>query len=199
MKKISLICLTVISLYGCQPKNDLAMEIQVIHQTFEQAVVRVSENDFHSMMRLEPKFPLPGAKPLTMQDTTLRVGKHIYQVADSLFSAKHFKYMPQKGDPVLVKQLIEPTLQSEFVELVQNAKDYQLVKATDSAVFQNKNFNGRLSFSRVAFNADRTEACYYVEQYKNIGRWGWGMGTLVFVAKKNGKWVFARAEEIWII
>ncbi len=199
MKKIYLICLMAIGACGCQPLNSLDEEILVIHQTFEQATVGVSENDFHNLVRFGPTFPPPGAKPLAKRDTALREARHLYEATDSLFNPKHFKYLPAKFDHVLAKRLVETSLESEFAELAKNESGYELVKTNArSALFLDKNFNGKLSFSRVVFNADRTEACYYFEQSRKISHGGWGMGTLVFAIKKDGKWIFKSAEEIWI-
>lgn len=199
MKKIYLICLMATVFSGCQSFGRLDEEVQVIHQTFEQATVGVSENDFHNMLRLGPSFPPPGANPLAKRDTALRKVRHLYEATDSLFNPAHFKSMPNKFDHALANRLAQTSLRSEFAELAINETDYQLVKANhQSTLFLDKNFNGKLSFSRVVFNENRTEACYYFEQSRKISHGGWGMGTLVFATKKDGRWIFKRAKEIWI-
>lgn len=199
MKKIYLVYFVIISLLSCRAK-DYTEEILVIHQTFEQATVAVSDNDLHDMMRFGPKFPPASAPAFIASDTLKRAGKHLYLATDSLLPIKSFRFGPKNATGALEKLLLANNQHSIYVKLTSKNKTYQIANKLDTSIRHHPDFNGNLSFSHVVFNEDRTQACYYFEQSKLIGESkGWGMGTLVFATKQNGIWVFTRVEEIWIV
>lgn len=204
---ILIIAVGLFSSCSQQPKiENIKEEIFVITSTFYKATYAMSKNDHLDMMRFGPLFPPAGSPKFTItSDTALRAGKHLFLADDSLFSIRSFKFFSPKAlankeiNPDSIYQLLwSRTHKSIKANFVIDSISYQI--SNDKSIKKNEDFNGTLTFSRVVFNKEKNKACYYFEQYILIGTSrGWGVGNVVYAELKNGKWVFVREENIWIV
>lgn len=111
---------------------------------------------------------------------------------------KGFKENFQLNDSwrVLTIKLLESTLNKKpfkFQEL-SNTGEYEL-KPVNFKPSELDRVVADLIFSRVVFNQDKNQACYYFQEY--CGR-DCGYGYLVFVERINGEWKLKAKKQLWI-
>jgi len=109
-----------------------------------------------------------------------------------------FKENFQLGDSwrTLTIKLLETKMNMESFKFqgLSNIGDYELKPVNFNQSEQDR-VVATLIFSRVVFNQDKKQACYYYQEY--CGR-NCGYGYLVYAERINGKWKLKAKRQLWI-
>jgi|GEM_PF-1393295 len=204
----NVIVILLVFCFGCrygtsEDKENVNEEVQVILNTFENAAVAVSENDFDELRRTMVRFRPKGSKGINLSKIPKvpLYRKHLYLTNDTLNETGQKLSSKQKSmsiHPDSIGEILKSTkLKFLPANLTTNTKKYEI--RNDSSVIHDRNFNGSLIFTRVVFNKNKTRACYVFSQSKKVGYQNfWSMGTIIYAKKVSGIWVFDREEELWI-
>ena len=208
----NVIVILLIFCFGCgyethENRENVDEEVQVILNTFENAVIAVSENDFDELRRAMVQFRPKGGKEINLSKIPkVPINrKHLYLTNDTLNETgqKLSNNLSSKSiaisiHPDSIGEILKNTkLKFLPANLTTNSKKYEI--RNDSSVIHDRNFNGNLIFTRVVFNKNKTRACYVFSQSKKVGYQNfWSMGTIIYAKKVNGVWVFDKEEGLWI-
>ncbi len=200
MVKINLGLIISLIALGCGNRANVEDEIAVLQQTFYKTTVMMAENGWADSKYDIPRF-LPNVDTVTYlkkpPNYKQKMGIPIYYIVDTLYNVDRYKFAPTSGDSSkLVQQLLKSKATKINVVFKTDSLNYYLSKRK-LRYKENGNYNGEMSFSRVVFNEDKTQACYYVTQYYNIESRGWGMGNFVIAEKRKNGWFVLRIIDDW--
>lgn len=116
-----------------------------------------------------------------------------------LFSARHLKEAIPRLKPSLILEFFLSNLRDEQIERRFTLGDrYELATRQETNLYPTEQFAkrfpdsyGYLTFSRIGFNRDLTEAVFYTEHMC-------GEGKYVFMRKVNGHWTTEGEAPTWI-
>ncbi len=200
MVKINLGLAICLIAFGCQDGANIKSEIAVIQQTFYETTVMMAENDRADSKYDIPRF-LPNVDTVTYftkpPNYKQKMGVPIYYMVDTLYNVDGYKFSVRAGDSSkLVQQLLKSKLPRINAVFKSDSLNYY-ASGIKLGYNENGNYNGEVRFSRVVFNEDQTQACYYLTQYYDLGSRGWGMGMFIIAEKRKSGWVVLRIINDW--
>ncbi len=127
-------------------------------------------------------------------DTTfkLTVGDTLKVVSENQIAGINNAVIGELG-----KFLMEDTIGTKLIDLekIEPFLPYQIVDKHQKWDRHNSTYRGAVSFSRIAFNKNYTQALFRFDFNCNFDC-GWG--AFIFAEKINGRWEIIKKHELWV-